>query len=132
MPHKILSSVLLPQPLRPMMPRVSPRSTEKLIPSSTCSRSNLRGRSAPSTCSRTVSRRTDGIWNALRHAVDFEDGRHQRYSAARGARRRKIAAPTTRTTATTPARYACAVGVGHAPRTSTARENSMIGVGGQM
>src|SRR5215472_13679319 len=65
MPEMILSSVLFPDPLRPMMPTVSPCFTSKLTASRTVRRRKLRGRKSPNTCSRTVSRRTSGKENVL-------------------------------------------------------------------
>src|SRR5215470_14181955 len=65
MPAMIFSRVLLPDPLRPMMPTVSPALTSKLTASSTVSRRKWRGRNKANTCSRTVSRRTSGKENVL-------------------------------------------------------------------
>src|SRR5678816_4650273 len=65
MPQRILSSVLLPHPLRPMIPRVSPRRSWRLTRSRTVSRSTLRGRNSPNVCSRIVARRSLGILKAF-------------------------------------------------------------------
>src|SRR5258706_8341822 len=61
MPDTIWSSVLLPEPFRPIRPRLSPRRSSKLTDSSTRRRSWARGRKKSSARSRTVSRRTLGI-----------------------------------------------------------------------
>src|SRR5687768_10259400 len=66
MPVMILSSVDLPEPLRPMMPIASPGWTLKLTSSSTRSSRNRRGRNSASACWRTVFRCTSGIRKLLR------------------------------------------------------------------
>src|ERR1044072_326962 len=65
MPASTLSSGLLPEPLRPMIPSVSPARSSRLTPESTCSRSKLRRARRPKRCSRTVLRRTLGMTNVL-------------------------------------------------------------------
>src|SRR4030095_9612337 len=65
MPVRIFSNVLLPEPLRPMIPSVSPRRTLKEISSNTFKRSTGRGRKRSNACSRMVDRRTLGIRNDL-------------------------------------------------------------------
>src|SRR4051812_16422325 len=65
MPETILSSVLLPEPFRPMRPRLSPRPSSHVTPSRTCSRSLGRRRKRSSACSRTVSLLLEGITKLL-------------------------------------------------------------------
>src|SRR5438477_2497549 len=65
MPAMIFSSVDLPEPLRPMIPRVSPFPSSRLTASRTRRSRNRRGRKSARAWARTVSRWASGIRNVL-------------------------------------------------------------------
>ena len=133
MPETIFSSVLLPLPFRPIKPRLSPRRSSKLTSSSTCSRSCGRRRNRSSACSRTVSRRTDGIVNVFETPARLSMTRpssqvlrHARRAAA--INQRADPQDDHRFERQEPVRQRAD---GTWPSTSTLRENRMTGVGGQ-